>query len=173
MHDRLASQNYSLIISTTLSSVQHNAISAPSHLSWSNNTVPNVSTQFDPISMQHLIETISKLRLSSCYLDVLPVVNLFSQVSTYRSLLAVPLANLGQHLFSKKKLLPSSSFKLLREKKCYLWKGVTTQTMTKECDNSRWIFEWNAFSGPDPYMFYFRQESLVREKQCCIQLNSQ
>lgn len=105
------------------------------------------------------------------------------QVSTYRSLLAVSLANLGQHLFSNlkkkkylkywKKLLPSSSFKLLREKKCYLWKGVTTQTMTKECDNSRWIFEWNAFSGPDPYMFYFRQESLVREKQRCIQLNSQ
>lgn len=102
-----------------------------------------------------------------------PLLTCSQQVSTYRSLLAVSLANLGQHLFSKKKLLPSSSFKLLREKKCYLWKGVTTQTMTKECDNSRWIFEWNAFSGPDPYMFYFRQESLVREKQRCIQLNSQ
>lgn len=67
--------------------------------------------------MQHLIETISKLRLSSCYLDILPVVNLFSQVSTYRSLLAVPLANLAKIL---EKIVAIQLLQVVEGKKSYL-----------------------------------------------------
>ena len=184
MHGQLTSQNYSLIISTTRSSVQH----GPSNL-----------------YNMHLLSslpTVISLDLTIQFQMFQLCLTQFLRNTSLKPLhLAVPLANLGQPLFSAKRkkkawsviwticdpfqnhLLWNAGKKIVAvellqvvegKKKMYLWKRVTTQKQWKKGEITAGEFlNGMPLSGPMSIYVLFQAGIAGKRKQCRIQSNSQ